>query len=90
MATADGYLHKSKVPTMHYQDSLPRLPVPKLQDTLPKYLRFLHPLVTDDEFARATRQVQDFESGPGPNLQAELEAFDAANKHTSYLNGTPR
>ncbi|CAK9831213.1 Carnitine O-palmitoyltransferase 2, mitochondrial [Anthophora retusa] len=27
------YLERSKTPTMHFQQSLPRLPIPKLEDT---------------------------------------------------------
>ena len=38
------------------QQSLPRLPVPPLQQTMDKYLRTVRPLVTDNEFAH-TQQV---------------------------------
>ena len=45
-----GYLHESKVPTMHFQDSLPRMPIPALEETLDKYLAALEPLVTPTQF----------------------------------------
>ncbi|RYG44607.1 hypothetical protein EON67_11570 [archaeon] len=32
-----GALHKSKIPTYHFQASIPPLPVPELNDTLDKY-----------------------------------------------------
>ncbi|CAF96029.1 unnamed protein product, partial [Tetraodon nigroviridis] len=32
------YLQRSLVPTMHYQKSLPRLPIPKLEDTMKRFL----------------------------------------------------
>uniref|UniRef100_A0A452IUI2 Uncharacterized protein n=1 Tax=Gopherus agassizii TaxID=38772 RepID=A0A452IUI2_9SAUR len=32
------YLHRSIVPTMHFQKSLPRLPIPRLEDTVRRYL----------------------------------------------------
>ena len=38
------------------QYSLPRLPVPPLQQTVDKYLRTVRPLVTDEEFAN-TQEV---------------------------------
>lgn len=44
------YLQRSIVPTMHYQDSLPRLPVPKLEDTLRRYLSAQKPLLDDAQF----------------------------------------
>ena len=31
MATKDGYIHKTVIPMSHFQDSLPRLPLPKLE-----------------------------------------------------------
>uniref|UniRef100_A0A8C6S9I2 Choline/carnitine acyltransferase domain-containing protein n=1 Tax=Neogobius melanostomus TaxID=47308 RepID=A0A8C6S9I2_9GOBI len=44
------YLHRSVVPSMHYQKSLPRLPVPKLEDTIRRYLAAQRPLLDDDQF----------------------------------------
>ncbi|KAB1268297.1 Carnitine O-palmitoyltransferase 2; mitochondrial [Camelus dromedarius] len=44
------YLQRSIVPTMHYQDSLPRLPIPKLEDTIRRYLSAQKPLLDDDQF----------------------------------------
>lgn len=85
--TSDGYLHRSKVPTMHYQASLPRLPIPKLEDSCNKYLYFLEPLVTPEQFQQSSKAVQEFLSGAGKDLHQELLAQDRANKHTSYING---
>ncbi|PNJ53950.1 CPT2 isoform 3 [Pongo abelii] len=44
------YLQRSIVPTMHYQDSLPRLPIPKLEDTIRRYLSAQKPLLDDGQF----------------------------------------
>ncbi|XP_063156976.1 palmitoyl thioesterase CPT1C isoform X1 [Candoia aspera] len=52
-----------------YQASLPRLPVPAIQDTMWKYLESIRPLVTDAEFYRMTGLVRDFERTLGPHLQ---------------------
>ncbi|PVD21630.1 hypothetical protein C0Q70_17429 [Pomacea canaliculata] len=66
------------------QYSLPRLPVPPLQQTLDKYLRSVRPLVTDEEFKTTQKIVQKFLKSPGPELQAFLEK-KAANE-TNWLS----
>lgn len=37
LSTSAAFIHDSIIPTYKFQDSLPRLPVPKLEDTLKKY-----------------------------------------------------
>ncbi|XP_049865434.1 carnitine O-acetyltransferase-like [Pectinophora gossypiella] len=49
--------------------NLPKLPVPKLSDTLQKYLKSVRPHLNDDEFATTTSLVKDFECGVGQKLQ---------------------
>uniref|UniRef100_A0A3P8ULQ6 Carnitine O-palmitoyltransferase 2, mitochondrial n=1 Tax=Cynoglossus semilaevis TaxID=244447 RepID=A0A3P8ULQ6_CYNSE len=44
------YLHRSVVPTMHFQKSLPRLPVPKLEVTMMRYLAAQRPLLDDEQY----------------------------------------
>ena len=39
------------------QDSLPKLPVPPLDQTLQKYLRSVRPLLTDDEYANTQKVI---------------------------------
>lgn len=41
------------------------------------------------QLTRTLAIVEDFRRGDGPILQKELEANDAANKHTSYISGAP-
>jgi len=36
MPYTDPFLHRSRIPTMHYQASLPRLAIPELDETLDK------------------------------------------------------
>uniref|UniRef100_A0A1A8MQ23 Carnitine O-palmitoyltransferase 2, mitochondrial n=1 Tax=Nothobranchius pienaari TaxID=704102 RepID=A0A1A8MQ23_9TELE len=81
------YLHKSVVPSMHYQKSLPRLPIPKLEDTIRRYLAAQKPLLNDDQFRTTERIAQDFQNGVGMQLHEELVAQDKNNKHTSYISG---
>jgi carnitine O-acetyltransferase len=37
------------------QDSLPKLPVPALEQTVQKYLRSVHPLLSDEEYANTLK-----------------------------------
>ncbi|XP_072294283.1 carnitine O-palmitoyltransferase 2, mitochondrial [Eucyclogobius newberryi] len=80
------YLHRSVVPSMHYQKSLPRLPVPKLEDTIRRYLAAQRPLLDDDQFRNTEKIVEDFQNGVGKQLHEELVAQDKNNKHTSYIS----
>ncbi|KAJ8726301.1 hypothetical protein PYW07_000999 [Mythimna separata] len=63
--------------------NLPRLPVPKLNDTLKKYLLTVRPFLNDEEFARTTALVKDFEKGSGRQLQDLLEK--RAKEHLNWL-----
>ncbi|XP_063838855.1 carnitine O-acetyltransferase isoform X1 [Ostrinia nubilalis] len=63
--------------------NLPRLPVPKLSDTLDKYLKTVRPHLNDTEFSQTTKLVKSFESGEGKQLQSLLES--RAEKHLNWL-----
>ncbi|XP_051950512.1 carnitine O-palmitoyltransferase 2, mitochondrial-like [Xyrauchen texanus] len=89
-STNDGagieYLHKSVVPTMHYQKSLPRLPVPKLEDTIQRYLAAQIPLLNDEQYSNTEKVAHDFQNGIGKQLHEELVTLDKNNKQTSYIS----
>uniref|UniRef100_A0A8C9SIS4 Carnitine palmitoyltransferase 2 n=1 Tax=Scleropages formosus TaxID=113540 RepID=A0A8C9SIS4_SCLFO len=80
------YLHRSIVPTMHYQKSLPRLPIPKLEDTIRRYLAAQRPLLSDDDYSKTEKMAYEFQKGVGKELHSELVAQDKKNKHTSYIS----
>ncbi|KAM9832338.1 carnitine O-palmitoyltransferase 2, mitochondrial [Neosynchiropus ocellatus] len=80
------YLQRSVVPSMHYQKSLPRLPVPKLEDTIRRYLAAQQPLLNGDQFKETEKVAVDFQNGAGKMLHEELVAQDKNNKHTSYIS----
>jgi carnitine O-palmitoyltransferase 2 len=82
-----NFLHKSIMPSDHFQRSLPRLPVPKLEDTCRRYLKALEPLLNEADLQRTTKVVDSFRDGDGKALQEELKAKDKQNKHTSYVSG---
>jgi carnitine O-palmitoyltransferase 2 len=68
------FLHRSVIPTDHFQASLPRLPVPKLDDTCNRYLAALTPLLSADEFQRTKQVVEAFRNGDGKGWFAVLVA----------------
>ena len=65
--------------------SLPRLPVPPLQQTMEKYLLSVKPLLTEDEYACTREVVDDFRKpgGIGEALQDKL--VSRANKMENWL-----
>lgn len=70
---------------MHFQKSLPRLPIPRLDETCAKYLRALEPTMKPEELANTTKLVKDFEVGRGKGLHEQLLDVDRSNKGTSYI-----
>lgn len=82
----EQYIQKSKLPTYHFQKSLPRLPIPKLEDTCKRYLRAQRPILEDNSYSKTEKYVNSFENGPGVSLQKELVEKDVNNKHTSYIS----
>ncbi|KAF2667484.1 carnitine O-acetyltransferas-like protein [Microthyrium microscopicum] len=66
----------SKGPMLRFEESLPRLPVPSLEETAKRYLKSLHPLLSESEFEQSTKAVQEFlqPGGQGEALQSRLLA----------------
>jgi carnitine O-acetyltransferase len=65
------------------QDSLPKLPIPELENSIKRYLSALHPLQGPKEFAETTRAAEDFLKYEGPELQEKLKKY--ASDKTSYI-----
>ncbi|KAJ8024587.1 Peroxisomal carnitine O-octanoyltransferase [Holothuria leucospilota] len=59
--------------TFQYEDSLPSLPLPPLQQTLHKYLESVKPFTTSEEFSETEQIVREFEQGVGKELHEKLE-----------------
>jgi len=78
-------LHRSRLPTLHFQDSLPKMPIPALQNTLDRFIYFAQPLVSDDELLLAQRAVYAFAAAEGPALQEALIESDKA-RYSSYIS----
>ncbi|GLG94337.1 Protein withered, carnitine O-palmitoyltransferase [Gryllus bimaculatus] len=52
-----------------FQGSLPRLPLPAVQDTMKRYLRSVRPLLNDEDYSRMEKLAADFEKGIAKKLQ---------------------
>lgn len=57
-------------------DNLPHLPLPKLEETLQKYLRSVKPLLTSDKYQKTIQAIEEFAkpNGNGARLHALLKA----------------
>ncbi|CAE1255869.1 CPT2 [Acanthosepion pharaonis] len=87
MVSSFDYLKRSKIPTYHFQKSLPRLPIPKLEDTCQRYLLSQKALLDETQYKSTEAAVKSFQEKEGPDLHDELVKQDKRNKHTSYISG---
>ncbi|KFY09910.1 hypothetical protein V492_05294 [Pseudogymnoascus sp. VKM F-4246] len=69
--------------TFAAQDSLPKLPIPELENTVTKYLAALKPLQPPREHAETLQAAEEFLKGDGPELNEKLKKY--ANGKTSYI-----
>lgn len=72
--------------TFGNEDQLPRVPLPTLDETCERFLEWCAPLLTDEELALTGKAVAAFRTGPGPDLHAALEAYDARPDTASWLD----
>ncbi|KAF9481337.1 acyltransferase ChoActase/COT/CPT [Pholiota conissans] len=75
--------NKPEKRTLAYQDKLPKLPIPPLQDTCARYLRSLEPLQDEKEHAATCAAVADFLENDGPKLDEQLREY--AQDKDSYI-----
>lgn len=80
------YMQRTRIPMLHFQPSLPRLPIPALEKTCERYLAAQQPLLIEEAFRKTKDNVDRFLTTTGPQLQQLLKAKDAKNKHTSYIS----
>ncbi|CAF96632.1 unnamed protein product, partial [Tetraodon nigroviridis] len=79
-------LHHSVLPTSFYQEALPRLPIPRLEDSIRRYLAAQRPLLEDDQLRQTATLAEAFLKGEGRELHRELVALDKRSRHTSYIS----
>ncbi|KAJ7408277.1 hypothetical protein BTVI_59876 [Pitangus sulphuratus] len=65
-------LESAEERTFQYQDSLPSLPVPPLDESLSKYLDAVKPFLNQEEYRRTEDIVKKFENGIGKELHQKL------------------
>ncbi|KAJ5342610.1 hypothetical protein N7541_011734 [Penicillium brevicompactum] len=84
----EGYKEDiSKGKMLRFEDSLPQLPVPTLEETSRRYLKSVHAVVSEAEYARTKSAVEAFirPGGQGESLQKRLEARAADPKIKNWL-----
>jgi carnitine O-acetyltransferase len=72
---------------LRFEESLPKLPVPTLEETAVRYLKSVHPLLSNSELASTTKAVQEFikPGGVGSKLQEKLIARREDPKHKNWI-----
>ncbi|ETE56910.1 hypothetical protein L345_17378, partial [Ophiophagus hannah] len=55
-----------------FQTSLPKLPVPRVEDTIQRYLESVQPLLDKEGFEQMGGLARDFQQKVGPRLQKFL------------------
>lgn len=78
----------SKGKMLRFEDSLPQLPVPSLEETGARYLKSVHPLLTTEEFSKTQKAVESFvkPGGEGEPLQKRLLARRDDPKIQNWLH----
>lgn len=75
MSSSSDYIHESIVPSDHFQKSLPRLPIPKLEQTCERYLASQAVLQTEEEHAVTQKLVEEFLKGEGKGLNTGQQSY---------------
>ncbi|XP_054719264.1 carnitine O-palmitoyltransferase 1, liver isoform-like [Uloborus diversus] len=55
-----------------FQSSLPRLPLPSLEETMDRYLKSVRPLLEDEQYKKMEVMTKEFKEGVGKKLQRYL------------------
>ena len=69
--------------TFQYDETLPPLPLPSLENTLAKYLDTVRPYLTEEEFAATEALVKEFRDGQGKVLHEKLSIKASQSKKGS-------
>ena len=77
----------SKGPMLRFEDSLPRLPIPTLEETSKRYLKSVHPILNQSEFEATKKAVEAFvkPGSIGEKLQQRLQARREDAKHKNWI-----
>ena len=86
--TIAGYKEDlSKGKMLRFEESLPRLPIPSLEETTKRYLKSVHAVVSESEYERTKKAVEAFASpgGVGHTLHERLVARAADPNRRNWL-----
>lgn len=74
--------------TFSHEDSLPRVPLPSLEDSCHHFLEWCRPLLDDKELAETKRSVEAFlaSDSPAHELQTQLVDYDRKQGVHSWLD----
>lgn len=67
--------------TFARDESLQKLPLPKLEETLERYYRNLLPFGTEQDLNNSRKVIDDFKNGIGKKLHKMLEAKAATERN---------
>ena len=74
---------KRHIKTFALQEKLPRLPIPKLEETVRTYVKSIEPLTTKEEYNAVCAKAKEFMEKDGPVLHKRLEEYGKQQKvHT--------
>jgi carnitine O-acetyltransferase len=72
--------------TFAHEDTLPRVPLPSLEETCVRFLDWCAPLLSAEQFADTAAAVEEFTRTDGPALHAALARYDAEPGTHSWLD----
>ena len=75
-------------PTFAHEDTLPKVPLPTLEESCERFLQWCAPLLNADQRAATEAEVDAFlrPDGPGRTLHAALASYDAQEGVHSWLD----
>ncbi|CAF3609815.1 unnamed protein product [Rotaria sp. Silwood1] len=71
--------------TFEYDDKLPSLPLPTLEHTLERYLDSIRTVVSDDEYVKTKKIVEQFAKGTGRELHEQLKTNIEKRQERNWL-----
>ena len=72
--------------TFAHEDTLPRVPLPTLEETCDRFLDWCAPLLSAEQLAETAAAVEEFRRNEGPALHAALARYDADPGTHSWLD----
>jgi hypothetical protein len=78
------FLPEGSPSTFEKDESLKKLPLPKLEESLERYYKNLLPFGSEQELESSRKYIEDFKNGIGRKLQKMLE--EKASKEKNWVS----